>query len=361
MRKSAEYRVSSAEGRNLRPTRHSAFGIQHSQNGSALIVALWVLLVLAILIGTFAYDMRIESEVTTYARNRYKAEFLARAGVEWARLALAKKVADPGDKGELVLEEGDDEQLAIAALNISRGVGVSGIKKELGEGSFEISMMPEEGRRNVNKLTDPDWEEILDQANVPEEQWPELIDCFNDWIDDGDAQRLNGAESDDSFYKGKGYKCKNAALDTVEELLLIKGFDEGVVFGRAAEKPDEKPLLGIATWLTTWGEGKVNVNTASREVLMTIPDIEVESVDAIMERRPGLDGAANTLDDGIKDLGQIPGLTPAMTERLTVSERKYIRVVSMGSVNEVHYGVWAILQADGASSKPVFWREEQMP
>jgi general secretion pathway protein K len=345
----------------IRPIRPSAHPPIRPRDGSALIIALWVLLVLAILIGTFAYDMRIESEVTMYARNRYKAEFLARAGVEWARLALVKKVADPGEAGELVLQDGDDEQLAIAALNIGRGVGVSGVKKELGEGGFELSMLPEEGRRNVNKLSDLDWEEILDQANVPEEQWPELIDCFNDWMDEGDAQRLNGAESDDPYYKDRGYKCKNAPLDTVEELLLIKGFDEGVVFGRPAEKPDEQPLLGIAPWLTTWGDGKVNVNTASREVLMTIPDIQAESVDDILERRSGVDGDPNTLDDGIKDLGQIPGLTPAMAERLTVSDRKYVRVTSIGSVNEVHYGVWAILQSEGGRSKPVFWREEQMP
>ena len=341
--------------------RHSAFGTRNSRSGSALIVALWVLLVLAILIGTFAYDMRIESEVTAYARNRYKAEFLARAGVEWARLALAKKVTDPGEGGELVLEDGDDPELATAALNLARGVGVSGLKKQLGEGGFELSVMPEEGRRNVNKLDVQDWEEILDQANVPEEQWPSLIDCFNDWIDQGDEQRLNGAESDDPYYKSRGYKCKNAPLDTVEELLLIKGFDEGILFGRPAEKPDDPPLLGIAPWLTTWGEGKVNVNTATREVLLTIPDIQDESVNDILERRAGKDGEMNTLDDGIKDLSQIPGLTPAMTERLTVSERKYLRVTSIGEVNEVRYGVWAILQADGTSSKPVFWREEQMP
>ena len=75
--------------RGLSPCRRVAVSpCRSSRQGSALIVALWVLLVLAILIGTFAYDMRIESEVTTYARNRYKAEFLARAGVEWARLAL---------------------------------------------------------------------------------------------------------------------------------------------------------------------------------------------------------------------------------------------------------------------------------
>jgi general secretion pathway protein K len=333
----------------------------HPREGAALIVSLWVLLILALIVATFAYDMRIESEVTVYARNRFKAQYLARAGVEWARAALAKKVTQPAEGEALDLEEDDDEQMAIAALNLSKGVGISAVKKDLGEGFFEISLLPEEGRRNVNRLADEDWEEVLDQANVPEELWPELIDCFNDWMDPGDEHRLNGAETDDSFYKDKGYEVKNAPLDTVDELLLIKGFTEGVVYGQPSEDEDEEPMLGIAQWLTTYGDGRVNVNTASREVLMTVPGIDEEIVDEIIEKRPGLDGEQNTIDDGIEDLGQIPGLTPEVSARLTTTERKYIRVISIGDVHDVRAGIWAIIQvAEGGKVTPVFWREEIM-
>lgn len=333
-----------------------------AREGAALIVALWVLLLLTLIIATFTYDMRIESEVTVYARNRYKAQYLAQAGMEWARAMLAKKVTAPAEGEALNVEDGDDEQMVIAALNISKGVPVSGLRKELGEGFFEISLLPEEGRRNVNKLDDRDWEEILDQANVPEEDWPELIDCFNDWVDEGDEHRLNGAESDDSFYKDRGYECKNAPLDTVDELLLIKGFTEDIVYGRPARSKDEKPLLGIAQWLTTYGEGKVNVNTANREVLLTVPDLDESVADEILELRPGLDGEANTLDDGVKDLGQIPGLRAGVSDRLTTDGRTYLRVISIGEVNQVRAGVWAVLQmGDNGKAIPVYWREEVMP
>lgn len=331
-----------------------------SRRGAALIVALWVLLLLSMMIGSFAYEMRVESEVTAYGRNRFKAQYLAQAGVEWAKVALTKKV-EKGTEGDLVIDDGEDLDLAVAANNLEKGVPATGLKKELGAGFFTLDIMPEEGRRNVNMLTDSDWEEILDQSGVPQEMWPELIDCFTDWVDPGDEHRLNGAESDDAYYKDQGYECKNAPLDTADELLRIKGFTEQIVFGGPGENEEDPPMTGIIQWLTTYGDGKVNVNTASREVLMTFVGMEEQMVDEILERRLGVDGQSNTKDDGLKDLGEIPGMTAELSARLTTSDRKYIRVVSIGEVNGVKSGVWCILQVAESSVVPLFWREEAMP
>jgi general secretion pathway protein K len=356
-----------SRGNGPRPLHISNLGSRISsrraqRSGSALIVALWVLLILAMLIGSFAYEMTVESEVTVFARKRVKAQYLAQAGVEWAKAALSKKTEESAD-GELNLEADDDEQLYVAALNINKGVGVSGVRRELGPGSFQIDLLPEEGRRNVNKLADGDWEEILDQANVPEEQWPELIDCFTDWVDGPEGQQLNGAESDDSYYKKRGYMCKDAPLDTVDELLLIKGFTEEIVYGRAPEEGEDPADVpkGIAGWLTTWGDGKVNVNTASSEVLMTLQCMDEYIIESILEKRKGFDGTPNTADDGIKSLDEISGLSPALKERLTTTERKYIRVMSIGEVQGVRSGIWCILTVAEQKVTPVYWREEAMP
>ena len=61
-----------------------------SESGSALIVALWTLLILALLIGAFAFDMHVEAGVTSYYRKRLKAQYLAYAGVELAKVILSK-------------------------------------------------------------------------------------------------------------------------------------------------------------------------------------------------------------------------------------------------------------------------------
>ncbi len=342
-------------------TKDSGPRIGRSRQGAALIAALWVILILSVLISGFAFDMHIEAGVTSYQRKRLKAQYLANAGVEYAKLLLAKSSeADKDDQAGA----GEDETLLDNAIRFQRGVSVSGMKHELGEGSFTLDIIPEEGRRNLNTLTREDWEELLDQTNVPQEKWDELRDCFADWVDPGDEHQLNGAESDDEFYEERGYKCKNAALDTVDELLLIKGFDEGIVYGRPAEEGEDAPLLGIAPHLTVWGDGKVNINTATKEVMMTIPGLDEYMVEDIIRGRSGLDGKDGTRDDGWESPDEAissVGLPDGVRDKITTTDKKFVRVISIGEVYSVRSGIWAVLQYAEGKVVPVYWREEAMP
>ncbi len=331
-----------------------------SKSGSALIVALWVLLILALLVSGFVFDMTIESGVTSYFRKRMKAQYLAQAGVAHAQSMIMRSQSVKADAPE----EDEDEEAWIRALNLSKGLAVSGLTVEMGAGRFALDILPEQGRRNVHMLADEDWEEILDQANVPQEQWGALIDCFNDWVDKGDEHRLLGAESDDAFYEKRGYEVKNAPLDTIDELLLIKGFTAALVFGGPSEEEDSEPLAGIARWLTTWGDGKVNLNTASREVLLTVSGLNEQNVEALLEGRNGLDGEPGTKDDGFESVDKAMafiGLTnPETSSRLTTKGESILRVVSIGEVEGVRNGIWCILRAADKKVTPLFWREEPL-
>ena len=142
------------------------------QAGAALIVALWTVLILSLLIGGLAYEMHIEAGITSYARKRLKAQVAARGGVEHAKFLLAKSF----ESGAFEESEEEKEDLRILAKNLGRGIGVAGTKVAMGASQATVDILPEAGRRNVNKLGDEDWEELLDQAGVPEEKWPELID-----------------------------------------------------------------------------------------------------------------------------------------------------------------------------------------
>lgn len=332
-----------------------------AQNGSALIVALWVLLILSLLVAGFAFDMYIEAGITSFYRKRLRSQYLAQAGMEYAKLVLAQSFRAK----EEIKDENMDEEEYIRALNLARGLAITGLSRDLGEGKFTLDIVPEQGRRNVNTISDEDWQEILDQAGVPQEKWDELIACFRDWIDQDDEHRLNGAESDDPFYKRRNYKCKNAPVDTVDELLLIKGFSPSLLYGGPSEYVEGETLIGIAGWLTVWGDGKVNVNTASREVLLTIPGLEEYDVTDILQGRLGFDGEAGTKDDGFKTVDEVMALLGTSDERvrnaITVSERRYVRVISIGESYGVRSGIWAVLQVDEKGVTPVFWREEAMP
>ncbi|NCA83815.1 MAG: hypothetical protein EOM72_13945 [Opitutae bacterium] len=327
-------------------------------------MALWTVLILGMLVGGLAYEMHIEAGITSYARKRLKAQVAARGGVEYAKFLLAKSFETSA------FEEGDEEKEAfrVLAKNLERGIGISGAQVEMGESTAAVDILPEAGRRNVNTLGDEDWEELLDQAGVPEEKWPELIDCFMDWTDEGDEHRLNGAEEGDAFYKEQGYAPKNAPLDTVDELLLIKGFTPAIVYGGPPPDPKSEALRGIAHLLTTFGDGKVNVNTASREVLLTLvtrsgkrmTEYEVED---LLKYRLGDDGLPNTKDDGFESAQEAigkSGMDPGFADLISVSDRRFVRVVSIGENHGVKSGVWAVFEVGEKKVTPIYWREEQM-
>ena len=338
-----------------------------SAEGSALIVVLWTILLLSLLISALAYEMHIEAGITSYARKRFKAQIAAAGGVEYAKFLLAKSF-DSSSGSDSGSSSSEENQTLVLTQNLAKGIGVTGLQVEMGESSAVIDILPENGRRNVNKLEDEDWEELLDQCGVPEEKWPDLIDCFMDWIDEGDDHRLNGAEEDDSYYKQRGYIPKNAPLDTVDELLLVKGFTPEIVYGGPAPDPKAEPLRGIAHLLTTYGDGKVNVNTASREVLLTLSSkngqlIDDWVVDDLIKYRLGDDETANTEDDGFESVAEAiskTGLDAALSGKLSVGDRSFVRVVSYGENNGVRAGVWAIFEVSRHRATPIYWREELM-
>ena len=203
------------------------------QAGAALIVALWTVLILSLMIGGLAYEMHIEAGITSHARKRMKAQVAARGGAEFAKFLLVLSF----DVSSFPPDGDKNEELLIKAAKLAKGQPVGPEKEKMGESMATYSIVPETSRLNINKLSDEEWEELLDQAGVPEEKWPELIDCFMDWTDPGDEHRLNGAEEDDAYYKAQGYKPKNAPLDTVDELMLIKGFTPAIVYGGPPPDP----------------------------------------------------------------------------------------------------------------------------
>jgi general secretion pathway protein K len=84
-----------------------------------------------------------------------------------------------------------------------------------------------------------------------------LADAFVDWLDNDDAPRVGGAES--SYYMALPYpyKAKNDLFDSVEEILLVRGVTREIY---------DK----IRPFVTVTSSGKVNINTAPKEVLVAL-------------------------------------------------------------------------------------------
>lgn len=264
--------------------------------GSVLIAVLWLIGILSLIVSAFAFEAHLETRVAGLARNRRQAEAMALSGFSLAEMLLARQT----EVSPLVTPDPADRWHS-PALRLSRGEAVRGLRETIGQGEIVLSLVPEDSLRNVNRLEDEDWERVLDVGGVPEELWPDLIDAFYHWVNRS-GHVLTDASAIDDYYAAREppYEAKKGPLDTVHELLLVKGFSKAIVSGGVLN-PEAPPgerihVSGIQDLLTTYGEGKVNVNAVGERVLRTLPGIDLLAARAILEERGDLHARTEGLE-----------------------------------------------------------------
>jgi type II secretory pathway component PulK len=94
-------------------------------------------------------------------------------------------------------------------------------------------------------------------AGVEPEQAEEIAAAIEDWRDEDDKERPKGAEG--FYYRSlrDGYDCQDGPFEHPEELLLVRGVTPEIY--RAVEP-----------YVTPYGWGRVNLNTAGRVVLQAL-------------------------------------------------------------------------------------------
>ncbi len=99
--------------------------------------------------------------------------------------------------------------------------------------SFRYGVTDESGKINPNMLMrlDPSGKVLHDALMKLPNMTEDVADAIVDWIDPDDDPRANGAES--QYYQGlsPSYRCKNGPLDSLEELLLVRGVTPELLFG----------------------------------------------------------------------------------------------------------------------------------
>jgi hypothetical protein len=152
-----------------------------------------------------------------------------------------------------------------------------------------------------------------------------VSDSILDWINPGDAPRVAGAKSD--YYQGltPPYFAKNAPIDDMSELLLVKGIadDQDIYwgsgasgvsqhklgFGTAPNKPHDYPF-GLKDVFTSISNGKVNPYTADTNVL-AILGMDTTSIETFIQERDEYPPPT------INELHLSPQMAPQITGRST--------------------------------------------
>jgi general secretion pathway protein K len=157
-----------------------------------------------------------------------------------------------------------------------------------------------------------------------------IVDSIMDWKDVDNLHRLHGAESDYYMSLPNPYKAKDAPFDTVEELLLVKGVTSEILYG-------SKDRKGVINFLTVNSKmDRININAATKEVLMAIPNMTPEIAEAIITYRQNKE---------ITDMQEIQGIIGGgdsdMSRYISTSGTNMFTIDSSGS-KENEKGMYTI-------------------
>jgi general secretion pathway protein K len=250
-------------------------GRSHAQEGVILIGLLWILTALGVIALSFARESFVEVTAARNMQSMERAGFAARAGIETAVYRLLARQyarsAQPADS----MQEPDPIEAGRLEGSFAGSV-------------YKVDIQDESGKLNVNLVSEAQLAALIEAAGIPQPDSGIILESILDWKDQDTAHRTNGAEDDYYQSLDPPYRAKNGRIDTIEELLLVRGVTPDYFYGRYEKGPDGAPVyrIGLARLLTVYStRGQVNVNHAPLPVLLSIPGIPEDAARAIYEQR----------------------------------------------------------------------------
>lgn len=289
------------------------------QRGIALIIVMISIFVLTMLAGGFAYSMKVETKLARNANSETELEWLGRSGVECARWELAQQMMIPQEPYDALNQVWAGGPGGIGTSNSPLADFKNEIQVQNGGATWTIVDL--ERKVNINTANEALLQQGLMVMGVDAGQMTPVVNSILDWIDRDETPRVQGAESD--FYQGltPPYLAKDGPIDDISELLLIKNAAEFYAPADPAtlERNVYNPLtsrfstsgnampaapVGLTNLFTPLSTGKINVNTASAEVLQVVPGITPEAAQAIVGARDGADDGSG-LFGPYRNIGEV--------------------------------------------------------
>jgi general secretion pathway protein K len=249
-----------------------------TQRGSVIIIVLWTSVLLTVLVTAMASKVRLSATAVFHNQQ---------AAMQWAEIMSAVNKAEmelmlermPRPVGE-VLEETEDGRIRSPAYRFN-GQPLA-LHYAAGD-EFVVRIYDHAGKINLNRIPRRNMQLLIEKRlgglDADPEEVQDLLAAWTDWTDLNDLTSLNGAEKE--YYQGlePSYSPRNnPELDTVEELLTIRGFAE--LFAG----------VNLDAAFTIYGNDRtVNINLATREAMQLLPGLDDELIEHIIARREIVD------------------------------------------------------------------------
>jgi len=234
-----------------------------------------------------------------------------------------------------------------------------------GSGTVTVKIEDEQGRFNVAKLVTEfgfeDKRRIAMLSRLFEELALEtrLIDALVDWQDTDDLSLPEGAET--AYYASLTTPSapRNKPMLSPGEILTVGEFDRDLLFlppaKRSVTASDE--LLSLSEYVTVYGDGKFNINSAPVPVLQCLSaDMDRSIAEDIAERRE------TAPFEKIEDLKEIESVSDVLYDEISsliTVKSSVFRVESAGRVNvpggEISETVTAVVTRQGMGVKVVYF------
>jgi general secretion pathway protein K len=301
-----------------RATRRAVPGARR-QRGIALILALWLTVMLTVIASGFAFSMRSEALAARNMISLAQARAAADGAVERTVFELSRTITPDTWKrdGTVHTWKDGDVTLTASATDEAAKIDLNAANESLLRSLFV----------NVGGA-DPDLA-------------AHITDAIQDWRDADDLTRPNGAEEADYRAAGIKYKPANAKFETVTELARVMGVTPAI-FARVADN------------LTVHSrQAGINPLTASRSVLLSLPNATPDTVDAYLAAR----------GDALKANQSAPPFPPA--QGFTAGEGPVWRIRAVATRPDgVTFAREAVVKSSGDVHRPFFtlaWLDQVTP
>jgi len=275
-------------------------------------MVLWVITILSVIALELCFAMRTEVNITKNFKEEVQLYAIAEGGVHRAIAELVLKHDSriqqmrKGLKGEEIPPEKKEWVTDGRLYSLSSDQGIN-----------ELRIMGEAGKVNINIISEKTLRKILTQLGLEGETRDIVADSILDWRDPDDFTHVNGAEND--YYQSlkEPYTCKNANLDSVEELLLVRGVTPELFYGRKAIKKEEGAAegpavdrIGLKDIFSIYALGEqIDINCATLPVLRVVLGIPKDIARRVVKARE-----EKPFEHQQDLLQRVPELTPFMGE-----------------------------------------------
>ena len=313
------------------PRRKST--VAASEKGIALLLVLWVLTILTVIVFSFSYTTRTETLSSLAFKRGLEEKFFAQGGIERGISEIFYRrmnLNNPAPQEGMEVWKTDGTPYTIPMKG----------------GKCIVSITDESGKVDINQIKDVNsniLRNLLVNLGVQKEDSDIIVDSILDWKDPDDLVHANGAEDD--YYESlpHPYKAKNADLDTLEELLLVKGMTPEILYGNGVKK-------GLIDFITIKsGTSQINALAAPKEVLEAIPGISPDVADQIVSLRQNQQSAASIAN--IQSL--VSKVPPPFNAYVTVTGNSVvysIDAVGYAGDAKAGYAIRATVFIDGSNS-----------